>query len=134
MTIQKGDHQDQEIRVLVVDDHRLLRECMSHLLRLEKMTIVGAAADGLQAVALAEELQPDVILMDITLPRLSGIEATERILAAHPRIRVIGLSMHEADDFRQRMLNAGAVDYIVKGTPAHQLVARVRAALSGGET
>jgi CheY-like chemotaxis protein len=116
------------IRLLVVDDHAVLRQGLVHLLQEESgIEVVGEAADGEEAVRLASELRPDVVLMDVTMPRLDGVEATLLIVAANPGIRVIGLSMHEDAAMAAAMLRSGAVTYLTKGGSAKDLIAAIRA-------
>jgi PAS domain S-box-containing protein len=117
------------IRVLVADDHTVVRKGLVELLQKEQeLTVVGDARDGHEAVELAHRLRPQVVLMDVTMPRMDGIEATRRITAELPGVRVIGLSMHGGDDMAAQMLAAGAVDYLVKDGPIENLVAAVRKA------
>lgn len=117
------------IRVLLVDDHRILRMGMVGMLQGEKdLEIVGEASDGQMAIEMARITRPDVIVMDITMPRMSGIEATRRILAEMPHIQIIGMSMHEQEGMTQAMLNAGAVDYLTKGGSPEELCRAIRSA------
>ncbi|HYL82057.1 MAG TPA: response regulator, partial [Candidatus Acidoferrum sp.] len=117
-----------KIRVLVVDDHKVVRQGLSRLLAAEPdIEIVGEAADGKLAVELARQLSPDVVLMDISMPVMNGIEATRAILAECPAVRVIGLSMFEEVEQAQAMQDAGAVAYLSKSGAADALVAAVRA-------
>ena len=112
-------------RVLVADDHPVLRRGLVDLLRdVPEIEVVGAAADGQQAVELAMQLKPDVVLMDVTMPRMDGIEATRRIVAALPGVRIIALSMHGAD-MAEAMLRARAAMYLSKSEAAEVLVAAV---------
>jgi DNA-binding NarL/FixJ family response regulator len=118
----------RRIRVLLADDHKILREGLAVLLREERdLEVVGQAPDGQAAVELAAELRPDVVIMDVTMPRMNGIEATRRLAAEMPGVRVVGLSMHEARDM-QAMRDAGAVGYVTKGSPAETLVSAIREA------
>ena len=97
----------RKIRVLLADDHAVLRAGITSLLNDEPdIEVVGEACDGQMAVELAADLQPDVILMDVTMPRLNGIEATRRIMAQLPHARIIGLSMHEQESMALAMRNA----------------------------
>ena len=107
------------IRVLLADDHHLMREALSKLLQSsENLSIVGQAVNGREAVQLADQLKPDVILMDVTMPELDGFEATAEITRRNPTIRIIGLSMHNDTDTRNKMLEAGARAYLTKcGSP-----------------
>lgn len=115
------------IRLLLVDDHHIVREGMANLLREEAdIDLVGEASDGLMAVDLARQLHPDVIIMDVSMPRMNGIEATALIKREQPGIKVIGLSMHEKDDMAQAMRQAGASSYLPKGSPAEELMANIR--------
>ena len=114
-------------RVMIVDDHKIMREGLSGLLRQEQdMEIVGEAADGAQAVELAQKLSPDVIVMDINLGEMSGIEATRIIVQRNPRVKVVGLSMHVDSAVAQSMRDAGAVGYLSKGGPSADLVGAIR--------
>jgi PAS domain S-box-containing protein len=117
------------IRVLLVDDHKIVREGLAGLLLDEPdIELVGEAADGEAAVELARSLLPDVVVMDVTLPYLSGIEATRMITKEMPGIRVIGLSMHEEQDMASAMREVGAVGYVSKSVAAERLLSAIRAA------
>ncbi len=117
------------IRVLVVDDHTVVRKGLVEILQKQAgVAVVGEAADGRQALEQARLLKPDVVLMDVTMPRMSGIEATRSLVYEMPNVRVIGLSMHAQDDMAAQMRAAGAVSYLVKDGPIEDLVAAVRAA------
>jgi len=111
------------IRVLVADDHTVVRKGLVELLKKEpRLAIVGEAADGRQAVEQARQLRPDVVLMDVTMPIMSGVEATRVLSTEMPAVRVIGLSMHAEDDMAAQMRAAGAVRYLVKDGPMEELV------------
>ena len=115
------------IRVLLADDHRILRQGLVSLLQDEPdILVVAEARDGQEAVDLAHQHKPDVIVMDITMPRLSGIEATALITAQLPAIRIIGLSVHPAADMAEAMRQAGAAAYLTKDGPVEDLVAAIR--------
>ena len=119
-----------KIRVLLVDDHIVVRDGLARLLQLQSdIQVIGQAADGRQAVDLARQLCPDVILMDISMPILGGVEATRLILAHQPQSRVIGLSMHGEDGVAASMAEAGAINYLPKTTRPDSLVAAIRAAV-----
>lgn len=115
------------IRVLLADDHKMLRDGLAGLLREQPdIEVVSEASDGQMAVELARQTQPDVIIMDITMPRMNGVEATRIIAEELPNIKVIGLSMHEKEDMAKAMRDAGAVNYITKGAPSEILTAAIR--------
>ncbi len=114
---------DEKVRVLLADDHKIVREGLARLLEEEPdIEVVGEANDGAEAVALARTARPDVVLMDVTMPGMDGIEATRRILAEIPDVKVVGLSMHEGSGMRMQMRQAGAVDYVWKGGDPDELV------------
>lgn len=118
---------EEVTRILVVDDHKILREGLIVVLSREAdFKVVGEAADGLQAIQLAKELAPDVILMDVSLPGMTGIAATRMVMAARPGVRIIGLSAHDDASVRQAMIEAGASHYFTKGGPPAQLIAAIR--------
>jgi len=115
------------IRVLLADDHAVMREGLANLIKGEAdLEVVAQAENGKVAVDLAGELSPDILLMDITMPIMDGIEATARIHEAYPDIRIIGLSMHDDPTTRERMLQAGAAGYVCKGNAAQELLGEVR--------
>lgn len=115
------------LRVVIADDNRIIQLSVGSLLTsAPDIEVVGRAADGFEAVTLALELDPDVILMDISMPGLNGVEATRRVKAAAPHVRVIGLSMHETDDRERDMFEAGAERYVVKDGPPETLLHAIR--------
>jgi PAS domain S-box-containing protein len=121
------------IRVLLADDHAVVREGVARLLGGEPdIEVVGQAAEGHEALRLARELLPDVVLMDVSMPGLDGVEATRAIHAELPRVRVVGLSMFEEADQAQAMREAGASDYVTKSGPATRLVAAIRGRRAAG--
>ena len=120
------------IRILLVDDHTVVREGMRALLeRQPDMTVVAEAADGRESVQVAEEQCPDVVVMDVAMPGMNGIEATRRILAARPRTGVVILSMHQDESYVLRSLKAGAKGYLLKDSPQADVVAAIRAVSQG---
>ena len=121
------------IRILLADDHTLFRHGIRALLdSVPDLELVGEAASGEEGLAQAAALQPDVILMDIKMPDLNGIEATRRILAANPRANVVVLTMFEDDDSVFAAMRAGARGYVLKGADEGELLRVVRA-VAGGE-
>ncbi|MFU8772756.1 MAG: response regulator [Anaerolineales bacterium] len=122
----------ENIRVMIVDDHTIVRSGVRLLLEAEEgIDVVAEALDGSQAVTLAESLQPDVILMDVSMPGMDGLEATRRIKALFPDIKVLVLTMHRSDEYFFEMLKAGASGYILKGAEASDLIKAVRVVSQG---
>ena len=122
------------IRVLLADDQELVRSGFRLILEAqEDIEVAGEAADGLEAVALARELEPDVVLMDIRMPRLDGLRATERILAGDRAPRVLILTTFDRDEYLYRALRAGASGFLLKDAPRAQLVHAVRVVAGGAE-
>jgi two-component system, NarL family, response regulator NreC len=120
------------IRILLADDHTVVREGMRALLeRQPDMIVVAEAADGRESLRLAEEYSPDVVVMDVAMPAMNGIEATRRILAANPRTAVVILSMHQDESYVLRSLRAGAKGYLLKDSPQADVIAAIRAVAQG---
>ncbi len=120
------------ITILLADDHVLVREGTRELLeREEDMTVVGEAGDGEEAVRLAGDVRPDVVIMDIAMPKLNGIEATKEIKAVHPESAVLVLSAYDDDQYVFAVLEAGAAGYLLKDVPSHELVEAIRAVNAG---
>ena len=119
------------IRILLADDHRILREGLRSLLvQQPDITVVGEASDGEAAVALARELRPDLVIMDVVMPGLDGVAATRRIRAECPDTRVIALSMHSDRRFVSEMLRAGALGYLVKDSAFEELNQAVKTVMA----
>lgn len=122
-----------DIRVVVVDDHQIVRDGLVALLgALDGMEVVGTASDGVDALHVVEDTGPDVVVMDIQMPALDGIEATRRITARHEGVRVVMLTMNEDDDTVLSAVRAGASGYLLKGSGADEVSNAVRAAYAGG--
>ncbi len=123
----------KQIRVLIVDDHAVLRDGIRSLLEsYEDLLVVGEAGNGREAVELAGELSPDVVLMDVAMPEMDGIEATRRIVAAYPEIRVLVLTQHDNREYVFPILEAGAAGYLLKKVRGADLVSALRAVQEGG--
>jgi len=119
-------------RVLIADDEALMRKALHVFVSAAPdMEVVGEAADGVAAVHLASELQPDVVLMDIQMPRLDGVEATKGVIAASPRTRVVAVTTFSSQRYVVPALRAGASAYLVKDTEPAALVDAIRDALDG---
>ncbi len=122
----------EQIRVLLADDHTIFRAGVRMLLDLEPdIEVVGEAVEGSQAVDLTEKLLPDVVLMDIAMPRMDGLEATRHIKTEFPNTQVLVLTMHRSDDYLFEMLKAGASGYIIKGAETNELINAIRVVYKG---
>lgn len=120
------------IRVLIVDDHSLVREGTRAILERDpEIEVVGEAADGEEAVRLVGALDPDVVLMDIGLPGMSGLDATRCIRRGHPKVKVLALTIHDDDEYVFAMLDAGVVGYLLKDVRNGELAQAVRAVGAG---
>jgi two-component system chemotaxis response regulator CheY len=117
------------IRLLVVDDAPFIREIVRHAIRSSEIVIVGEAEDGVEAVTLAAELNPDVILMDIVLPQKSGIDASREILAANPSIRIVAFSTNDHETIVLKAIDAGCCSFIVKPFQSDQLIHAIEQAV-----
>jgi DNA-binding NarL/FixJ family response regulator len=121
-----------KIRILIADDHTLLRNGICALLEDEPdIVIVGEASDGREAVRLAGQFKPNVVLMDIAMPLLNGLEATRQIKREHPEINVLVLTMYDNEEYFREMLEVGASGYIIKRAAASELVSAIRAVYKG---
>jgi len=124
----------EKARVLLCDDHTLFREGIKAILKDEfSIEIVGEADNGRQAVALARQLRPDIVLMDIAMPDLGGVEATHRILQANPKTKVLILTMYEEEEVITRCLDAGASGYVLKDAPRAHLIHAIDVVNRGGQ-
>jgi DNA-binding NarL/FixJ family response regulator len=120
------------IRVLIADDHGVVAEGLKHLIEAQAdLQVIGIVADGREAVRLSRESQPDVVVMDLSMPELNGADATRAILERDPKCRVIVLSMYAEREYVRRALRAGAVGYVVKRSAAKELVDAIRAVHAG---
>jgi len=132
MTCSTFPQRVKTLRIILADDHRLFREGLRNMLQREQdLEILPDAPDGREAVRLAAELNPDVILMDVTMPDLNGIEATRQIRASLPDVKVLGLSMHADRQFVTELLSAGASGYLLKDCPCQELVGAIHVVADG---
>lgn len=121
------------IRVLLVDDHIVLRDGLKSLLNHESdIEVIGDVGDGREAISAVESLQPDVILTDISMPGLNGIESVRMLRHEHPTLKIIILSMHSGQEYVLQSLQAGANGYVVKQADASEVLAAIRSVMAGG--
>jgi DNA-binding NarL/FixJ family response regulator len=121
------------IRVLLADDHAVVREGLKALINAESgMEVVGEAADGEEAVALAAQLDPDVAVLDVSMPGLNGAQATTKLREARPDRKILALTVHEDKGYLKLLLEAGAAGYVLKRAAAAELVQAIRAVAAGG--
>ena len=120
------------IRVLIADDHAMIREGLRRLLEIQAdIEIVGEAKDGIEALDTCRSLRPDILLLDIAMPRLTGVEAVSLIKQASPKTEVVMLSMYEKEAYVHQAMKAGARGYVLKAAPSTYLLAAIRRANSG---
>jgi DNA-binding NarL/FixJ family response regulator len=122
-----------KIRVLIADDHAILREGIRALLGLfDDIEVVGEAADGHEAIEQCRRLRPDIVLMDVAMPGLGGLEATLEITKEHARTKILVLTQYEDREYIRRFLNAGVAGYVLKKAAASELISAIRAVHRGG--
>jgi NarL family two-component system response regulator LiaR len=127
--------EQQRIRLIIVDDHAVVRGGLRlFLLAFEDLELVGEAANGQQALGLCEKLEPNVVLMDLVMPGMDGIQATQEIRERYPQIQVIALTSFEEEELVQAALEAGAISYLLKNVSASELASAIRAAHAGRST
>lgn len=122
---------ESSVRVLIADDHTMVRESLAGLLRGAGIDVVAQAADGVQTLQRAQELQPDVVVTDLSMPGLNGLEVVRRLRELAPAPRVLVLTMHQEDEYILQAVRAGAAGYVVKDSPAAELLAAVREVHAG---
>lgn len=123
---------NRKIRILLADDHSIVRQGFKMILDAQSdMEVVGEAANGRQAIEMAEQLRPDIVVMDVAMPELNGVEATRRLTALSPHSRVLALSMHKDSTYVREILRAGARGYLLKDSFDTDLLAAVRAIQKG---
>lgn len=123
---------NKKIRILLVEDHEVMREALRTLLNAnEDFTVVSEAPNGREVLALAEKTGPDVVVMDINMPELNGIDATRQLIALFPQIKIIGLSVHVEGLMVSEMLKAGAMGYVPKTCAAQELLTAIHTVMTG---
>jgi DNA-binding NarL/FixJ family response regulator len=121
-----------KMRIIIADDHTIIREGLISLLKKHKdIEVMGEAEQGREAVSLTRRLLPDIVIMDVSLPDLNGIEATRKIKASAPSVKVLALSMHSSRQYVEEMLNAGAAGYLLKDCASDELVAALHEIMDG---
>lgn len=125
----------RKIRVMIVDDHDMVRRGLAAFLRVKPdLQLVGEARDGLEALLVCENVQPDVVLMDLVMPKLTGAEATRSIRERWPHIQIVALTSFEEKDLVRDALRAGAISYLLKNVTVEELASAIRAANNGQST
>lgn len=120
------------IRVVIADDHTILRQGLKSLLESEEdLSIVGEASNGMEAVKLSEEVKPDIVVMDISMPVMNGFEATAAIRTKVPDTKILALTQHDSEEYLFKLISSGASGYVLKKTAASELVFAIRAACDG---
>ena len=123
---------DPSVRILIADDHKILRDGLESLLQKEStFDVIGTAGNGREAIKLTNELQPDVLILDIGMPEMNGIDVAQQVCRDFPTVRVIGLSVHTDPLYVERMFQNGAVGYLPKDCAAEELCAAIRTVMSG---
>jgi DNA-binding NarL/FixJ family response regulator len=122
----------KKLRILLADDHKMVREGLRVLLDSQPgLQVVGEAANGKEVLAKAAELRPEVVVMDLSMPELNGLQATERLRAAQPAVKVVVLTAHEDESYLAQLCKAGAVGYVLKRSAGTELVQAIRLAAQG---
>ena len=122
----------EKIKVLIADDHRVVREGLAAILKTkDDINVVGEAQDGVEAVEKTRTLLPDVVLMDVSMPRMGGVEATRQIKREFPHIGIVALTMYEEQQYIFDLVRAGATGYLLKDSESSQIVAAIRAIYRG---
>jgi DNA-binding NarL/FixJ family response regulator len=122
----------KKVRVLLADDHKVVRDGLRLLINSQQdLRVVGEAANGKEALQRARELQPDVVVMDLSMPELNGLQATERLRAEQPKVKVVALTVHEDASYLLQLCKAGAVGYVLKRSAGDDLIQAIRAVAGG---
>jgi DNA-binding NarL/FixJ family response regulator len=131
MTDESPESAEQLIETVVVDDHPVVRQGMRVMLEAARISVTGEAADGAEALRIVAEVQPDVVIMDLAMPGMSGIDATRRLVASTPHVAVLVVSMSDDDDTVFAAVRAGARGYVLKGSDPSDVVRAVRSVARG---
>jgi DNA-binding NarL/FixJ family response regulator len=119
-------------RIIIADDHTIVRHGLAKLIEAEEdMEVIAQTENGISTVELARELSPDIVVMDVAMPDLNGIDATQQILRENPKVRVLALSMHSGKKFVIAMLQAGAMGYLLKDCALEELISAIRTVIEG---
>ena len=125
---------NRKLRLLLAEDHETVREGLKLILSAQPdMEVVGESGDGVTAVALAKKLQPDIVLMDISMPRLNGLQAVEKLKRCCPNMHVVTITRHKDDGYLRKLLHAGVSGYVLKQSPPAELLHAIRSVASGGK-
>jgi DNA-binding NarL/FixJ family response regulator len=123
----------KKLRILLADDHRIVRDGLRLLINGQRdMRVVGEAGDGKDALQQARDLKPDVVIMDLSMPKLNGLQATERLKAVQPEVKVVALTLHEDSSYLLQLCKAGAVGYVLKRSAGDDLIHAIRTVARGG--
>ena len=123
----------KKLRILLADDHKMVREGLRLMIDGQPdMRVVGEAANGREVIQLAREFKPDVVVMDLSMPELNGLQATERLKAESPEIKVVGLTANEDESYLRQLVKAGAVGYVLKRSAGDELVKAIGTVAGGG--
>jgi DNA-binding NarL/FixJ family response regulator len=123
----------KKLRVLIADDHQIVREGLRRLIDSQPdMSVVGEAVNGKEALAQAAALKPEVVVMDLSMPELNGLQATARLTAAHPGIKVVALTAHEDESYLRQLCKAGAAGYVLKHSSSDELIKAISTVAKGG--
>ena len=123
----------KKLRILLADDHKIVREGLRLLINSQPdMQVVGEAANGREVLVKARELKPDVVVMDLSMPELNGLQATERLKAEHPKMKVVALTAHEDESYLRQLCKVGAAGYVLKRSAGDELVKAISEVAKGG--